>query len=602
MSPPVLERKDVPKESTWNAESVFESWDAWQEAFEAVASEVSSLGKFSGRLSEGPSVLADWFDVLFGFYRKLSRVGIYAHMSSTVDMNDSVAKEKQVQISGLFGKVGATTAFAEPEMLEIGETLLEWVDQEPRLAIYKHYFDDLLREKAHVRSAEVEEILGMLHEPFSGVSRTATELTNTDLKFSDAVDGSGESHHVGQTTVPPTGIQSPDRELRRTAWEHFCDAHLAMKNTLASNYITHVKQQVFHVRVRGYDSVLESRLSPFNAPVEVFHNLIDVFQSNLSTWHRYWEVKRKLLGVETLHPYDIWAPIVEQEPEVDYQQAVDWLCEGMAPLGEDYVGVLRRGCLEERWVDYAENVGKRQGAAASATPETSPFVFMSYNNTLMAMSVLAHEMGHAMHGYRFNQVQPDVYKGMPGSMVAETPSNFNQALTRAYLMDIKGDDPTFQMALIDEAMFNFHRYFFIMPTLARFEWEVYSRAEADQPLSADILNEMMADLFAEGYGESLVDDPERTQITWAQFGHLYSPFYTFQYSIGISAAHALAVDVRNDVGDARQNYLAFLEAGSSRYAMDLFELAGVDMTSPEPVEKTFGVLSNLVDRLEKLAD
>jgi oligoendopeptidase F len=596
-----LSRKDVSKESTWNAEAVYASWEAWDMDLKAATAELSALSAFEGRLSEGPAVLADWFELLRAQRPRVMRLFSYAGMARDVDANDTTARGKAGQAMGLYGRFSAATAFAEPEMLALGDRLLEWADAEPRLAPYRHYFDNLLRQRAHTRSAEVEQVLGMLSDAFGSVMATAHALTNTDLEFADATDSQGQVHHVGQATVAPTGIQSPDRERRRTAWHSYCDGYLSMQNTLASNYLTSVKMHVFDARVRGYGSVLESRLHPASVPVEVFHTLIDTFKANLPTWHRYWAVKRKALGVDAIRPFDIWAPIVQDQPEISYQQAVDWISEGLAPLGETYVNTLRRGCLEERWVDYAPNVGKMQGARSSPGYDTPPFIITSYDNTLMSLSVLAHELGHSMHGY-LSRSQPEVYYyGVPMSMtVAETASNFNQALTRAYLMQARADDAALQIALIEEAMFNFHRYFFLMPTLARFELEVFARAEQDQPLTADILNGIMRNLFAEGYGDTMTDDGERTSITWAQFMHLYIPFYTFQYAIGISAAHALAQDVLAGTPGARERYLEFLNAGSSRYPMDLFKLAGVDMSTPKPVEKTFSVLADLVSRLEEL--
>lgn len=598
----VLKREDVSKESTWHAETLFESWDTWQTELTSISDAIPSLSNFQGKLGQSPSNLADWFDAYFALTTRLNPIGIYVSMATAVDTSDATANANRGLAMAVFTKFSATIAFAYPEMLTVGDTLLQWAKEEPRLAIYKHHFDGLLRQKSHLRSAEVEEVLGLLSDPFSGVSQTATELTNNDLKFADAINSNNEPCHVAQSTVPPTGIQSPDRKQRRTAWESFSDGYLSVQNTLASNYITSIKQKLFNIRVRKYNSILESRLYPSNTPVNVFHNLINTYKTNLPTWHKYWDVKRRILGVDQLHPYDIWAPIVKTDPQVPYRQAIDWICEGMAPLGDEYVQVLRKGCLEDRWVDYAPNQGKRQGAAAMGATNGRSFAFTAYNNTLMDMSVLAHELGHVMHAYFADQAQPSVYKGFPSSMVAETPSNFNQALVRAWLMKEKADDPTFQMALIDEAMFNFHRYFFIMPTLARFEWEVCARAEQGKPLSANILNGLTKDLFAEGYGNTLTDDPERTQITWAQFGHLYQPFYTFQYAIGISAAHALAEDVLSGNNEARENYLNFLKAGSSQDTMDLFKLSGVDIMTPEPVEKTFAVLANMVNRLEILAD
>jgi len=256
----VLERKDAPVESTWNSEALFPSWEAWQEELDSVAEAMPTLSNFVGKLGEGAAILADWFDAYFDLIKRLRPLSIYVGMSTSVDTNDTTAKASQGQAMGVFSKFGAITAFSYPEMLEIGDTLLQWSEEEPRLSIYKHFFDDLLRQKAHLRSAEVEEILGLLSEPFSGTSQIGKELTNTDLKFTPATDSEGETHHVGQTTVPPTGIQSADREQRRTAWENFCDGHLDFKNTLSSIYLTSVKQQVFNIRVRGYNSVLESRL------------------------------------------------------------------------------------------------------------------------------------------------------------------------------------------------------------------------------------------------------------------------------------------------------------------------------------------------------
>jgi oligoendopeptidase F len=521
-------------------------------------------------------------------------------MSAAVDASDSNAKAANGQIGAFTGEFRAATAFAEPELQALGEKLFEWA-RTPGLKAYQHYFDNLLRQKMHTRSPEVEALLGMLEDTLGNISSTATELTNTDMKFPPASDSHGQSHPVAQATVPPTGIQSGDRLQRRNAWENYCDAHLALKNTLASNYITQVKASIFKARARGYTSTLESRLKPYNLPLEVFYNLIDTFKANLTVWHRYWEVKRKILRVDAIHPYDIWAPIVTEPPQVSFQDAVDWIGQALEPLGSEYVAILRRGCLEERWVDYAQNAGKRQGAFSNRSFGNYPYICTTYDKSLMSVSVLAHELGHSMHTYLAAQHQPGVYRdyNMMSSSVAETASNFHQAMTRAYLMEEKADDTEFQLALIDEAMFNFHRYFFQMPTLARFELEVFTRAENGKPLNADIMNSIMSSLYAEGYGDTMADDPERTAITWAEFGHLYMPFYTFQYAVGISAAHALAEEVRKSL-QAAQNYLQFLGAGASKYPLDLYKLAGVDMSTPQPVEKAFATLEKLVNRLDEL--
>lgn len=599
-----IKREDVPQTQRWNRESMFETWDEFQKEFENITAELPTLAKFAGTLSQSTATLVNWFKTYTTLRRRVFRLYVYTGMATAVDSNDSEAKAKHVQVMSLMGKLSATVAFAEPELLNEGEKLSQWAKQDSQLKIYAHYFDDLMRQKKYMQSPEVEKVLGMLQDPFSGAFHTYQELVNTDMKFEEAMDSQNNRHPVSQAIVPPTGIQSHDRMLRQHAWESFCDEHKSVENTLASNLITNIKQNIFLARVRGYDSVLESRLTPANLPVEVFDNLIRTFKTNLPVWHRYWAAKRKALGIDELHPYDIWAPLVDDEPKVSYEQAVEWICEAVAPLGDEYVQVLRRGCLEDRWVDYAQNEGRMQGAFANAAYDTHPFVFNTFNGSLGAMSVLAHELGHAMHSYLMDQNQPEIYNGFfasgASSSVAETASNFHQAMLRAYLREAKADDKTFQLALIDEAMLIFHRYFFIMPTLARFEHDVYSRAENDQPLNAEILNEIMSKYYAEGYGDTMTDDPERTATTWGQFLHLYMPFYSFQYSVGISAAHALAERILVGEDQSAENYLGMLKAGWSRYAPDLFNMAGVDMTQPEPVEKTFGVLESLVEQLENL--
>jgi oligoendopeptidase F len=526
----------------------------------------------------------------------------FADWAQIVDSTDVAAKGYFGQAKALEGKFKARVAFAKPQLLDIGEALLNWTEQEPRLRVYKHYFDNLLRLKAYQRNEEVEELLSMMAEPFDGVYQAATELVDTDLAFRDAVDSQGKMHPVYQANMD-IALQDPDRERRRTAWESYSDGYLSMENTLASIYLANVKQWMVLAEARGYDSVLEMKLSPTNLPLEVFNNLIDTFKKFLPIWHRYWDVKAKILGVDAMRPYDVWAPTVNNPPAIPYKQSVEWICESLKPLGDEYVSILRNGSLEGRWVDYAPNIEKRQNAASSLqVGHKPPFIYMSYDDSIIALSTLTHELGHSMHGVYTAENQPDVYNEYDSvsSTVGETPSNFHQAMTRAYLRELKADDKDFQLALIDEAMSNYHRYFFIMPTLARFEYEIFSRAAQGQPLTAVELNHIMQGFFAEGYGETMKDDPARTGITWAQFLHLFEPFYTFQYAIGISAADALASKILAGEEGMTERYIEFISAGGSQYTMDLFDMAGVDMSTPAPVEASFKELAGLVDQLEAL--
>lgn len=593
-------RADVDRAFTWDTDSIFASPDDWENAFHAGEDAIGSVAGYQGRLAEGPGVLAEYFAASEDLLRRIGHVFVYASLNYAVDTNDQSAVARYDRARGLYARVSAALAFAEPEMLAIGpDTLMQWTEQEPRLAPYRHYFDQLAQRAPHVRSAEVEALLKQAAEPFTGAGSIHGILTNTDLTFSPATDEAGGEHPIAQGNINKL-LTDPDRQVRRTAYESYADAHLAHKNTMAACLATGIKQNVFLARARNYASALHAALTPGHIPVEVFHNLIAAYQKNLPTWHRYWGLRRRALGLEKLAPYDVKAPLDGGSREIAYPQAVEWIAEGMAPLGDEYVSILRRGATEQRWVDVYPNQGKRMGAFSSGTPGTHPFIMMSYNDDLLGLSTLAHELGHSLHSYFTWQTQPLVYSRY-GMFVAETASNFNQALVRAHLLEKFRDDRAMQVAIIEEAMSNFHRYFFVMPTLARFELEIHERVWRGEALTAQTLTDLMADLFAEGFGPEVEMDRDRVGSTWMQFStHLYANFYVFQYATGISAAHALSERVRSGGEQAASDYLSFLKAGGSAYPLDVLKQAGVDMASPEPVESTFAVMAGYVDRLEKL--
>jgi oligoendopeptidase F len=591
-------RSDIPDRFKWNAPSVFESGSAWQAEFDAVAARLPEVEQFRGHLGDGPTVLADALALIDELVERMGKIQVYAIMDQAVDMTDQAATRRSGQTQGLAAKGQAAMAFVEPELLDIGrETLAQWIENEPRLADLTHYVDDLFRKQAHIRSAEVEQVLGMLSDPFRSASSTADMLTNADFEFEPAQASDGSKLPFTQGTLDKL-LASADREARRTAWENYRDLYLAYKNTLAAGLVTSLKQNVFDMRVRGHSSTLAAALFEQNVPVEVFHNLVDTFRKNLPTWHRYWAVRRRALGVDELFPYDVWAPLTEDQSHVPYEQAIEWICEGLAPMGEPYVKEVRQGCLQDRWVDVYPNRGKQAGAFSSGSYATHPFIMMSYNDDLFSLSTLAHELGHSMHSLLTHQHQPIRYSRY-SLFVAEVASNFHQAMVRAHLLDTI-DDVRFQINLIEEAMSNFHRYFFIMPTLARFELETHQRIERGEGLTADDMIDLMTGLFAEGYGDEMAFDRDRVGITWATFGHLYIDYYVYQYATGISGANALARGVLSGKEGAVDAYLSFLQAGGSMYALDVLKMAGVDLTTPEPVEIAFGVLSDLVDRLEAL--
>lgn len=595
--PTPLPRSKVKKNQTWNAESVFASSDEFDIEVQRILDTLPEIKKYQGHLGDSADVFLEAMNALDALEQRSMKVRVYANLSNAVDANDELGAAMNGKAMSALAQIGAAVSFVEPELLSVGEAKLrEWMRDDPRMKLYEHFIADLFRRQAHVRDAEVEELLGMLRDPFGAVRNTAGMLANADFKFKPARDSTGKKLDLTQSTKNSL-MHSPDRKARKTAWENYHDRYLEYKNTLAGNLAASIKQNVFNMKARKFDSSLEATLFSGDVPVEMFHNLLDIFKKRLPLWHKYWRIRRKALGVKTLHPYDVWAPLTTKKHKVPFETAVNWICEGLAPMGEEYVNTMRKGCLEDRWVDWSPNAGKREGAFSTRVPsDTYPFIMMSYTDDIGSLSTLSHELGHSMHAYYASRSQPMIYYTYP-SIIAETASNFNQAMTRAHLLKTN-PGKSFQIALLEEAMGNFHRYFFIMPTLARFELETHQRAEKGQPLTAEYMINLMADLFSEGFGGEMNLDRERVGITWGTFTtHLYIDFYSFQYAIGISAANAIAKRILEGVPNAAQDHINFLKAGSSNPPMEVYKIAGIDMTSTQPIEDAFDVLEEYVDRL-----
>ncbi len=603
MSTPLPRRQDVPDDKKWNVESVFPSLDAWEAAFTLADALAPGLQAFQGRLGESASVLADALERRDTDELAVGKVGLYAGMLAAGDSADQTAAALRSRAQGLYARFAAATAFYEPELLALpSERLTDWAASEPRLATYGHYFDRLARRRAHVRSEEVESLLAQVGEPLAAIYTAADVLGDADLTFKPLSDLTGASLEVAQGTISDL-VRHSESLVRRRAWESYADGYLGVKNTLAACLSGQVKQTVFETRVRHYPNALEASLSPNAIPRAVFDTLLTTFRENLPIWHRYWGLLRKGLGVSRLHnadvpAYAVPAPFPRADRPVSFSDATEIICRGMAPLGEEYVSAMRRGLEEERWTDSWPNKGKGSGAFSSGVQGTHPFIMMNFRDDVFSISTLAHELGHSMHSYLTWRNQPPVYADY-SLFVAEVASNFNQALVRGHLLD-ENRDRDFTLGVIEEAISNFHRYLFVMPTLARFELDCHERVERGEALTADGLSKTLVGLFREGYGDAVEVDEARLGITWTHFSHLYSPFYVYQYATGISAANALAEDVRMLGAPAVERYLSFLKAGGSLYPLDALKLAGIDMTSPAPIQRAFGVLSRMVDRLEEL--
>ena len=602
MANKVLPRNKIDKKYTWNAESVFPSLKAWEKEAAKVVEDIAKVKQYQGRLSESAEILLEALRVSEDLIRRAYQLYMYASFSYAVETTNQQAGGLLGKSQGIYGQVASAVAYLQPEILAIGkEKLEEWIthSSDEKLAVYRHNFEDLFRQQAHVRSAEVEEILGLVLDPLQGAYNSTSMLTNADFKFKPIKDSKGIVIDVTQGNYDSQLMHLPDRKARKAAYETYMDKYVEHKNTLAANLETSIKANVFNMRARKHETTLSASLFNLNIPTEVFHNLINTFKKNLPVWHRYFDIRRKALGLKKLAYYDMWAPIAKKKVKVPYEKGVELICQSLAPMGKEYVDIVRRGCLKDRWVDVYPNQGKGHGAFSSGVQGTYPFIMMSYADEVSSMSTLAHELGHSMHSYLTWKHQPFVYTGY-SLFVAEVASNFHQAMMRGHLFNTI-TDKNFQIALIEEAVGgNFFRYFFQMPTLARFELETHQRAERGEPLTADSMIALMADLFDEGFGPNFDMDRERVGMTWSTFPHLFQDYYVYAYATGISGAHALAGRILRGEPNAVEDYLGFLKSGSSDYSLKVLKKAGVDMTSPKAVEETFAVMESYVDRLEKL--
>ena len=595
-------RKDVDPTHTWNLQATYATEAAFEADLATASDDLASLASFKGRLGESAKVLGDFFAAYWPLLTKLQKLRIYATMPLAVDQADQEARAKAGRFQSLAARFGTELAFMQPELLALGEVrLAELRATDPRLHDLSRYFERLEASRPHVRSAEVEDVIGRTGDAFGAFERAYNSLANGELPF-QPVEHNGKSYEVARSTYPALRMKD-DRALREKAYDSYSRGFIAHQDTFTDLYVGRIKQSVFLARTRGYQDTLDEQLQPREVPREVLTNVLDVFQENLGVWHRYWEARRRLLKVSKLQEWDVFAPLAKNAAPLPYSKAIEHVLDGMAPLGDEYLTPLRKGLLEERWVDVYPNRGKRDGAFATRWYRGQPYIMMSYQDDLESMSTLAHELGHAMHSKLMDVEQPPANANY-AMVVAETASNFNQALVRSHLLSVL-TEPSERLAVLDEAFYNFHRYFFIMPTLVRFELEAHQAVERGEGLTAQRLVGSMQRLFQEGYGDVITAD-ERTGITWAQFGHLYIPYYTFQYAVGIAAAAALAADVRAgfERGDnaPAERYLDFLKAGSELKPIDLFRATGIDMTTPAPIEKAFAVVEGYVRELEDLAD
>jgi oligoendopeptidase F len=596
-------RSELAPEETWALEHLFASRAEAEDALAVVAAEVATLAARQGRLAENPGALLETLDALESLARRRARLSNYFRLPVTTDQGNAEARALAGRYQALATGWMRALAFVEPELLaaEIGD-LTPLFRVEARLVEYAPFLARLEERRPHVRSPEVEAVLASAEGVFGAYERARDALAEGNLRFAPVPTPGGERELAPSSYAKL--LHDADRDVRRAAFERWTDGYLSVADTLAETYLGRVRRTAFDAEVRAYPSGEEAALADHHATAAVLDATLEAFEKRLPVWHRYWAARRRLLGVDRHEPWDVFAPPPTLAVQVSYQDAADWITSAAAPLGEAFTSVLRAGMLEGRWVDRRPNRGKRQGAFCAFAPDVHPYVFVSYSDDLSSASTLAHEMGHAMHAVLADARVPALDSWALSMTVAETASNGLQALLRSYLMaHPRAADPDFEIALLDEAFGNLHRYLFVMPTLVRFERAVHAAVGRNEPLSAEMLTEMLAGLFAEAYGPEVASSWDaatraRVGIAWAEFPHLYAPFYTFQYTVGIAVALAHVERIVAGEPGAAETYLDFQSQGGSLKPVELFARLGFDVTTPAPVDAAFDVVERFVERLE----
>ncbi|WP_374711944.1 oligoendopeptidase F [Symbiobacterium terraclitae] len=596
----LLKRQDVPAEHKWDLDSVYPTTQAWEEDYARVEAMVPQLTAYQGRLGESAGVLLEALRKRDELFQLLERVAVFAHMKEDEDTTNSTYQALSTRGQSLYARVTAAGSFMTPEILAIpSETIRAWLDQNPDLAAYRHELEDLLREKEHVRSPEVEELLAQMSEVGGAPRDIFGKLNHADMKFPRIKDEEGKEVELTHGRYLRF-LESPVREVRKAAFDALYGTYAKFRNTLAATYSNSVKKDVVYARARRYPSARAAALSSTNVPESVYDNLIEAVHRNLPSLHRYVQLRRKLLKLDELHMYDLYTPMVaEVDKKIPYAEAVETILKALEPLGEEYCEVARKGLTTDRWVDIYENVGKRSGAYSFGAYTTKPFILMNYQETLDSMFTLAHELGHSMHSYFTRRHQPYHY-GNYTIFVAEVASTFNEALLTDYLLK-QTDDPKLKMYLINHQLESFRTTLYRQTMFAEFEHITHQRSEKGEALTADLLDEIYYGLNKQYYGTEGMAIDEAIALEWARIPHFYSAFYVYQYATGISAAVALSRQVLTEGKPAVDRYLTFLKSGSSDYSTNLLARAGVDMTSPEPVQQALDVFASLLDEMERLA-
>lgn len=588
-------RAEIEYGDKWNIDKIYTNNEEWEKDFSKIKEMAPQLKDFQGKLSDGKELLK-YLKLSEEISRLSEKVFMYAHLRSDEDTANSTFLTLKNKVDPFMAELGSYQAFFVPELLSLPEGTIEKALEEfEELKLYKFMIEDILKMKPHTLSKEQEELLASVSDCLQAPSNIFRMLSNADMTFPILKDEDGND--VELTEVNYSGfIRSKNRKVREEAFKALFNTYEKYKNTFATSLTSSIKNFIFEAKTRNYNSALESSLKPNNIPVEVYHNAIDTINNNITALHRYVKVKKKLLGLDEIHMYDLYVPVIDIEKQhIEFNEGVEIVKEGLKPLGAEYLEIFEEG-IKERWIDKYENKGKRGGAYSWGSYDTMPYVLLNYNYELNDVSTLAHEMGHSIHSYYSKKTQPFVYADYT-LFTAEVASTTNEALLINYLIN-KEEDENKKLYLINQELEQIRTTVFRQLMFAEFEKITHENMENGNPLTSDDLCSIWHELNVRYFGPEMIVDKE-IDMEWARIPHFYRDFYVYQYATGYAAASSFAKAILEGTPGAVEKYIGFLKSGGSDYPINILKNAGVDMTTPKPLEDTLKRFNELLDMLEK---
>ncbi|WKA57558.1 oligoendopeptidase F [Planococcus shenhongbingii] len=598
MADKLLLREEIPAEMTWKLEEIFASNEVWEQEFTKVTELAEKAGSYQGKLQESADALYEVLVYKDELLQRLQKLYTYSHMRYDQDTTNSTYQAMDSRMKSLYAKVSTGLSFLTPEILSLEEPMLNsYIEEHEGLQLYKHALEELNSVRPHVLPAEQEALLAQLSEVVSSSSDTFGMLNNADLEFPEIKNEDGEMVQITHGNYSRF-LESTDRRVREDAFKGVYATYGKFRNTFASTLSGNIKRDNVNARIRKYESARQAALSDDHIPESVYDNLVETVNNNLHLLHRYAALRKEVLGLDQVHMWDMYTPLVKEvKMEIPYEKATETMLSGLGALGEEYVGIVEQG-ITNRWVDVKENKGKRSGAYSSGAYGTNPYILMNWQDNVDNLFTLAHEFGHSVHSYYTRSSQPYVY-GDYSIFVAEVASTTNEALLNEYMVKTTKDDQE-RIYLLNHWLDGFRGTVFRQTMFAEFEHLIHQMDQNGEALTADRLTEVYYELNKKYFGEEVAVD-EEIGMEWARIPHFYYNYYVFQYATGLSAATALSKGILEEGQPAVDRYInEFLKAGSSDYPIEVLKKAGVDMTSPEPVAEACKVFEEKLNELETL--